>query len=614
MLRERTGISDRRVRLIVVGSVVLAAFAVYANALANGFAYDDEFIIKTNDLVHGLGNLGQLLTAPYWPQGFIAGLYRPLTLLSFAVDWTIWNGNPFGFHLFNVLLHATVSGLVTLLLLSLFPWWSALLGGLVFAVHSVHTEAVANIVGRGELFVALFTLVACLVYMRAVRSNRLSLGATVLIAVCYALAGLSKELGVVMPGLLLVTDIPLISAGQVGRLRDYVRKRLSLYVVLTGVLLLIFAVRWLALGVPLENRPDRVFAIDSSFSTRLFTMSRVWPRYFELLLFPLDLSADYSPAVILPVDHLTPSGFIGFLLVLVTLTGAVALFRRAPEFTMSVAWVAIALLPVSNLLVMAEIVLAERTLYLPSVAVSVVVALLLTKAPPARRRWLNIALVAWLVGFSIVTVRRNPVWEDTYTLFEDLRRKHPESSRLLYGIGTQFYGEGDWEEAKKWFRRSLEIWPHHAPYKAEYALYLLRHDEYAEADSMAASAVRLKPGFGEYWVLLALIRAKSGNSAGVLKAAQAGLAAAGEDASLYALMVDSYATVGEYEKAIEAQRSAMRVRRGGPTWVDWFGLARLQAEVGDTAAAVEALEKAGSEPNVSRALVDSAARALKRLP
>ncbi len=603
-----TDLNERQLKLLLTGSVALVAIVLYANSIANGFAYDDDYIIKLRDLVHGVGNIPELLTAKYWPEIFYAGLYRPLILVTYAIDWTIWNGQPFGFHLVNVLLHAAVSAVLVLFLLRFFPWWAAWAGGIVFAVHSVHTEAVANVVGRAELMIALFALAACMVYMSSAREGRFSIRTIVVLAILYALAGFTKELGFVLPGLLLATDLPSIGYRRAGDFKSFVRRRVPLFVVLTGVLVLLFAARWVALGTPLESQPDRIFTVDASYTTRLFTMARVWPRYFELMLFPLDLSADYSPAIILPATSLTPIGAAGFALILTTLVITVLSFRRAPEFAMAVVWVAIGLMPVSNLVVMAEIVLAERTLYLPSVAVSIVVALLLSRASATRRRWLAAGLTAWVLVFSAVTVLRNPVWESTDTVFENIRRRHPESSRVLYGVASQFYDAGEWERAKRWFDRSLEIWPHHAPYLAEYALYLTAHGEHERADTLAAGAVRINPTFPDYRRLLVMIHARREDWEGAIAAGEEAIAVIGDDASIYVLQSEAYARLGDFPRAIAAQEKATWTRRDGPTWSDMYRLAFLQAAAGDVQAAILTLRRSRELDDAQVALTDSMVR------
>ncbi len=596
-----------------VAFVALMALLVYAHSLANGFAYDDEFIILLRGEVHGLGRLRELLTTDYWPPEFTSSLYRPVTLLSFAIDWAIWSGKPFGFHLTNILIHSAVAAVLTLLLFRFFPWWAAMAGGLVFAVHSVHTEAVTNVVGRAELLAALFAIAACLVYTGAVRRGHFSISTIALIAVCYALAALSKEVGIVVPALLLVTDLPFVPSGRAGSLKQYVSARLPLWATLTAVLVLILGLRLAMLGAAVESLPGRAFIPDASFPTRLFTMARVWPKYFELLLFPFDLSADYSPAVLLPARQLTAQGVVGFVLVFSAIVLAVAAYRRAPEFGMAVGWAGVALIPVSNLVITAQFLLAERTFYLPSAAVSIVAALVVTRTSSRRQLALGLGVLLWLVAFSVVTIRRNPVWQSTDTVFEDLRRRHPESSRLLWGVASQYRRKGDWQQARAWYRKSLQVWPYHPPYLAEYAHLLLKHGEMEAADSLAARAVELNPRSRTYHRLLTLIRLRRGDEEGALEAIDRGVAAVGDDPVLYRLQADTYADLGDFQRAVQAQEVAVRTRAEGPEWNGLLRLALFSAAAGDTAAALTALAEARQVAGAQPLVADSLEQALRGL-
>jgi len=605
-----TVMDARRLRIIVAGGVALLSVLVYANSLANGFAYDDVSVVESRDLLHGLGRIPELLTAEYWPARFGSGLYRPLTMLSFALDWSTWGGRPFGFHLTNVLLHAAVTALLALLLLRFFPWWAALAGGVVFAVHPVHTEAVANVVGRAELLAAAFVLLACLAYVHAARRGRLSWVALVVISASYALAVLSKEVGVVLPALLLLLDLPLATSRRIGDGKAYLRTRLPLFASLATVLLAYLVLRWAVLGEPVSSLTKGTFAPDASFSTRLFTMARVWPRYYELLLFPAKLSADYSPAVILPASQLTLLGAMGFALVLATVILALVLYRRAPEFSMAIGWAAVALLPVSNLIIAAEIVLAERTLYLPSLAVSVIAALLLVRARRAQRRWVALGLAVWVIGFSVVTVRRNPVWQDSETVFTELQRQHPESSRVLWWLGYRQLGRGDWVGAREWFRRSLEVWPYSPAYLSAFAVLLKDHGELVEAEAMAARAVENGPNYADHHSLLAVIRLRLGDNEGALRALARGREAVGERAIFFGLEADAYANQGEFAGAARAQLSRIRLGGTAATWEDWLELAEFQVAAGDSVAAWAALDSAAAAgaPDVQ---VDSLERGLR---
>src|SRR5215218_1698122 len=97
-------------------TAAFAAVLVYANSLANGFAYDDIWIVVRNARAHQLHDLRSILFTPYWPSfGSELGLYRPLTILAFAFEWVLGGGAPWVFHLTNVLLHTVATVLVFLL-------------------------------------------------------------------------------------------------------------------------------------------------------------------------------------------------------------------------------------------------------------------------------------------------------------------------------------------------------------------------------------------------------------------------------------------------------------------------------------------------------------------
>ena len=188
----------------------LLAAGVHLNSLANGFALDDYFVIERNPQVQGLDRLGNAVTGAYLPTGPARlGMYRPVTSATFAVDWDLWDARPFGFHLVNVLLHAAVTALVFALLLELGTGlFAAAAAGAIFAVHPVHVEAVANVVGRAEILAALFFLLACIAFLRLRPGWRTAAVAGLL----YLGALLSKEIGVTLPAALLLLQVEALLA------------------------------------------------------------------------------------------------------------------------------------------------------------------------------------------------------------------------------------------------------------------------------------------------------------------------------------------------------------------------------------------------------------------
>ena len=148
-------------RNVMLFAVVSAAVLVYVNSLWNGFAYDDNWIIQRNTRVHDLGNLAGIWLTPYWPSfGSELGLYRPLTIFSYAIQWAISGGAPWLFHLVNILLHAGVCVLVFAFIERLFSerahfcFQQSVRVAEVFALERVRADQLGQAIGlmRRRLF------------------------------------------------------------------------------------------------------------------------------------------------------------------------------------------------------------------------------------------------------------------------------------------------------------------------------------------------------------------------------------------------------------------------------------------------------------------------------
>ncbi len=120
--------------------VLLVAVGTYANSVLNGFAYDDNTVIVGRPLVTE-GRAVEGLTSAYWPEAVSGtGLYRPVTLSSFALEWGLWNGHPAGFHPVNLAVHTALSLLVFSLILQVSATLPALVGGALVAAHTVRSN------------------------------------------------------------------------------------------------------------------------------------------------------------------------------------------------------------------------------------------------------------------------------------------------------------------------------------------------------------------------------------------------------------------------------------------------------------------------------------------
>jgi len=559
--------------------VLLLAAGVYANSLGNGFAYDDNAVILLNPVVTS-GDWEGALATPYHPDALEgSGLYRPLTTLSFTLEWMVSGDNPFWYHVLNLLAHAGVSVLVLFLLLAWAPPIPALFGAAVFAVHPVHVEAVANVVGRAELYSAFFFLLACLLYLRGAswtgwRRNLRLVG----LGILYLLALGAKEIGVTLPLVLLLLEGFRPGLGEVrpvsfdgeGEPRTYrtstwIRRVLAedaTYLLLFVILAAYLGQRAAVLGTLAGEVAAPVFQVLEP-GQQLLTAVSLWWQYLRLLLFPLDLAADYAPGVLFPSETLDLGVGLGLLVLVglgVALLKAIRSSPRRDLMAVGILWFVAVVLPVSNLFFPTGVLLAERTLYLPSVGLALVVAGLameLARAKPhAKRVGLAFAVVA-LLGLGLRTVLRNPAWEDTYTVLETLNREHPESHLAFLNRGIGMERMGDLEGAGQEYAMALRLAPERYGTLTAAAGYYGRVGDWAQAESLLQRAMAMAPGRDDAYRLYAAQLLRQGLGREAHRVAAAGLSRAGFHPDLWGAVSESYLLKGDLEAALRARQAAL---------------------------------------------------------
>jgi hypothetical protein len=290
------------------------------------------------------------------------------------------------------------------------------MAGLIFAVHPVHVEAVANVIGLGELMAAAGVCLA--VYAAVIRQNVMWSGAALLLGL------LSKENAIVAPALIVwawIVGPPLVPRAD--------RRRLGAFAVswllIVGAFLI---VRSMVLS-PYERLhvTAPIFLGESALAGRLTALAALGD-VVRLLIFPLTLRVDYSPAERTIVHSLLDVRFAIGLLCLALWSGLLVLaWRRNRQLELyGLGWIAIAFLPVSNLLFSTGVLIAERTLYLPSVGLALVAGAALARLPVDRLRIVAVLIV--LAG-GIRTALRTPVWHDDFAVTRSILEDSPNSYR-----------------------------------------------------------------------------------------------------------------------------------------------------------------------------------------
>ena len=462
---------EKRLRLSWALFVLGACLLVYANGLTGAFTYDDKAIVRDNLRLRDPARALDLFTTQYFggPPG-TGTAYRPILLLSFAVQWWIHGGDPVPFHVVNVLLHAAATLLLAVLFLRLgIPPPAAIGAALLFAVHPIHVEAVTSIVGRGETLTAVFVL-ACL--LAALRSNeaetprrrRLYLGVALFL---YLLANLTKESAAVVPALFFLL-LAWISPGPLPvKLGAALRRGWVFYLGAASVLIVVFLIRLQVLGGALKSARTGIFELENPLAplsplARVLNASVVLVQMLGRLAFPLRLSSDESAWSIRLLGSGAPLGWLAAAL----LAGlAVASLWRLGERSvpsLGLLFFALAVLPTSNLLFPTGTIFAERLAYLPSAGFCLIAGYALagdstTAEELARSRLALLAVIVVLLGARSIV--RNPVWDSDEALFTNMVRVSPESAKAHYDYAYMSAQVGQPRRSLEHYVRAIEIYP-----------------------------------------------------------------------------------------------------------------------------------------------------------
>jgi tetratricopeptide (TPR) repeat protein len=594
----RSLVRDLRSACVVAGAL---AGLVYLNALPNRFAYDDVHIVVQNTAIQSLETLPGALTAPYWPiaHGPELGLWRPVTTGLLGLQYVVGGGSPLLFHAVNVAGHVMATVLTVLLVAELMPLAAALVAGLVFAVHPVHVEAVANIVGFSEIVSTVALLLACLVHVRSgpVSGWRTSL----LIGMLYLIGFGAKESGVTLPGLLFLLDAARgrLAPGDVPR---YVRERWRLYLILVSLAAALLAARVAILG-SMASAYAPIGAELLEEIPRIWTLGEIWLHYVRLWVFPLDLSADYSPNVIPVSSSWAVDNSVGVAVALAILAVSLLAWRRpalqrgsltSRAAAFGVLWFVIAISPTSNTVVLSGVLLAERIFYLPSVGLAAATGWLVLRLWDARPKAAVTFLVLILAGSTVRTWTRNPTWYDSSHVFTQMVGDVPHSGRSQWIIGDQLLLAGRTSAALQSYRAAISLLGTSYHLITEIARNMVDHGYYEGGERLYRFAIRDDPDFPWAYRGMSASRAEQGDAVGTEHWARLALEhqRPGEDPGRHHLLAWSLAAQGRMAEAAEERARGEEVGGRAVFWQGYMYEAYAKSAAGDREGSLAKLDTA----------------------
>lgn len=455
-----------------IGSCLLLIFlsaVPYINTLKGSFVYDDSEMVLENRNVAGKATLYQIFFDKQ-AMTFSGEIYRSLRDISYRIDYRIGGKEPFVYHATNILLHVmtTLTAYWALILFSK-DGQVPLLAAAIFAVHPLHTESVAWIKGRDDMLFALFYLLSFIMYLKYENitgwKGRFYLLASISL---FMLSLFSKELAITLPLTIALYQV--------------IFKRFKF-----SVLLPYFAISAMYMGLRtyvLGQVAQQEEYWGGSFLTTMLTMIKGVAQYVRLSFLPINQCADY----LFPVSTGIDSGVI--LSVFLLSACFIFLFYRDRLAMWGGLFFFVSLLPVLNI-VPIKIVIAERFLYLPLVGFCIVFTSTLYKIFTTINSFRIIGGVI-ICLFLTLTIQRNYVWGNEYSLWSDTIKKSPGNPRAHYGLGMAYAYKGMMDEAVKEYKKSIELAPYYS--YAFNALGLAYYKKGTE-DGIDKKWLRLQPGF-----------------------------------------------------------------------------------------------------------------------
>lgn len=500
-------------------ALALLGFVLYINTFGHQYALDDIAAVGQNLFVKkGLAGIPDLLRTEFWHFSNISlGYYRPLSLITFAIEQEYFKDNPNISHMINTGLYALTGLVVGVLLQKWLPRQTitAFLIGLVFIAHPIHTEIVANIKGRDEILSFLFIALMLLSYWRYLETKQW--GWIVGACVSLYLAFLSKESSIVSLGL--------IPAMQYWFARRNVWQSLiGLWPFLIVAILFFYQKQKMIgtlSGTPPVDWANYPYAIEK---TQKSTMFKFLEYYIRLLILPHPLVYDYSYNVIPSGgkgDILSWAGFFTFVGMLwLTWKG----FMKRTIWGFGLYWFFVTMAPGLGFIWIRGGIFAERFAYAAVMGFGFVLIWALQKLliresaespkPVLARYAPLLGLMAVVAGlYSFKTVERNRDWENNFILFNSALPYAPNSCQVQRHVANEWIEKGlkDRNKADSIANATNALKPKPSPEQIKKAQVLIdsniahanKHGRWA-LDHLQQST-RIYPNFGEAYFSMAYV-------------------------------------------------------------------------------------------------------------
>lgn len=446
----------------------IIAFTLYMNTVKHEYVLDDVGAITGNEYVmEGFSGIPKILSVGMWHFDNVnLGYYRPLSMITFAIENEFFPKNPHVSHLGNVILYALTGFFLCLLLMNFFrnlnPIFSFIIS-LLFIAHPIHTEVVANIKSRDEILAFLNLIIAILILLVVHKQQNINYKLVFLSCIFFYLALLSKESA--MTGLLIAPLVLFFSY-------NITIKQVLIKTIPFALMILLFQFhKYEVLGTVTGQIPkDIVNYPYTEAGTKLSSTFLIFINCIRLIIFPHPLSYDYSYNQIPSAGFGSPLVLLGFFIAAALAYFSIKGLLKKSVLACGVSIFCITLAPALAFVFLRGGIMAERFMYAPSLGFCIAVVFLIMKFSKTNLKTAEIKLPKMLTMlipsavifalYSFKTVARNPIWHDNMTLFSTDVNSSPNSCQVRRHFGSELINVGiaekDPQKKTEWFNKGTE--------------------------------------------------------------------------------------------------------------------------------------------------------------
>lgn len=497
---------------VLLGIFVLV-FVIYGLTLWGDFVFDDRYIVDQYELLRN-SDLKEIFLMPYWSAE--AGLYRPITLLSYSLNYIFIGASPFGFHLINLILYGLVCFYIFKFLEKLFSNRNfALLTTFIFLILPIHTEVVANIIGRAEILALLFSILFLNELIRE-KINYWLLGLFLFLAIG------SKETAVaVLPIALLIIYYKKMSKTtfEMPQSQKVVFDIFYQFLATISALIFYFSLRLVVLGsqhfLGVETSLVENPLLFASFFDRFATALSILTMYFGKIFIPLNLCSDYSYNQIPVLTNFWHfSSLLGLTIFISFLFSIFYFIKKQPIISLGSAIFIFSFLPISNLFFPIGTIAGERLMFYPSFGLAMIISFVSIKIYEHKKienslykKIILIIFVCFSIFYIFIGITRSTDWLNEKKLFLSAGQCASRSVLSLSNMGTVYYFEGKYKEAEQEFLKSVKIYDGYSRGLNNLGLVYWKIGDHKKAKEFYLKALQTKfpyPGAYENLALLYL--------------------------------------------------------------------------------------------------------------